>query len=56
MNCSWIFPLGLNYNKYVKKINKIINEQRTFYLSNKAIFLIEWTIAFFLFYLLENGL
>lgn len=26
MNCSWIFPLGLNYNKYVKKINEIINE------------------------------
>lgn len=24
MNDSWIFTLGLNYKKYVKKINKII--------------------------------
>ena len=26
MNDSWIFPLGLNYKNYVKKINKILNK------------------------------
>ena len=26
MNDSWISPLGLNYKKHVKKINKILNK------------------------------
>ena len=26
MNDSWIYVLGLNYKKYVRKINKILNE------------------------------
>ncbi|HIT43270.1 TPA: hypothetical protein IAA91_00300 [Candidatus Avacholeplasma faecigallinarum] len=26
MNDSWIFPLGLNYKKYVRKINEILNK------------------------------
>ena len=25
MNSSWIFALGLNYKKYIRKINKILN-------------------------------
>lgn len=26
MNDSWIFPIGLNYKKYVRKINEILNK------------------------------
>ena len=47
MNDSWISALGLNYKKYVRKINEILNKQQITFTSKNQVSLLYWQAYLF---------